>query len=161
MQHVTNNVCTTINSLENSMRVRLFACTAIATLGLGLAACGEKKPSTPPASATPEPAKANPNGKVIVVEATTNEKGNFFTPNDIKAHAGDVLRFTLVQGVHNVNFVADSNPGVANLPPLSAFLQLPGQTIDIVVPDAKGKRLYFQCDPHALLGMVGHVTVED
>ncbi|MFL5576746.1 MAG: plastocyanin/azurin family copper-binding protein [Gemmatimonadaceae bacterium] len=39
------------------------------------------------------------------------------------------------------------------------MLQLPGQTIDVKVNWAPGTH-YFQCDPHAALGMVGHVKVE-
>jgi plastocyanin len=99
-------------------------------------------------------------GKVIVIEATSDEKGNYFTPNEIEAHHGDVLRFTLKLGVHNVHFLPDSNPGKTGLPPASEMLQLPGQTIDIPVNLAEGK-YYFQCDPHAALGMKGHLEVED
>ena len=101
-----------------------------------------------------------PGGKVIVVEATTDEKGNYYTPNKIEAHKGDVLRFTLKLGVHNVNFLPDSNAGKAGLPPASEMLQLPGQSIDIPVNFAAGK-YYFQCDPHAALGMKGHLEFED
>jgi plastocyanin len=39
------------------------------------------------------------------------------------------------------------------------MLQLPGQSIDIPLNFGKGK-FYFQCDPHAALGMKGHVEVE-
>lgn len=99
-------------------------------------------------------------GKVIVVEMITDESGSYFKPKDIEAHPGDILRFTLTAGVHNVHFVADSNPGIPNLPPASELLQLPGQTVDITVPSAKDKKLYFQCDPHAALGMIGHVEIE-
>ena len=102
--------------------------------------------------------KPGPGGKVIVLEATTDEKGNYFTPNEIEAHKGDVLRFTLKVGVHNVHFLPDSNPGKTGLPPATEMLQLPGQTVDIAVNFASG-RYYFQCDPHALLGMMGHMTV--
>ena len=104
--------------------------------------------------------KPGPGGKVIVVEATTDEKGNYFTPNEIEAHKGDVLRYTLKIGVHNVHFLPDSNPGKTGLPPASEMLQLPGQTVDIPVNFAAGK-YYFQCDPHAALGMKGHLKVED
>jgi plastocyanin len=93
------------------------------------------------------------------VEANTDEKGaNKFTPSEIEAKTGDVLRFTLVSGVHNVNFLADSNRS-ATMPPPSAMLQAPGQTHDVKVTWAAG-RYYFQCDPHALLGMTGHLTVK-
>jgi plastocyanin len=99
-------------------------------------------------------------GKIIVVEAYSDANGNYFKPNEIEAHRGDVLRFTLKAGVHNVNFLPDSNPGKTGLPAASDLLQLPDQTYDVKVTFAKG-RYYFQCDPHAALGMKGHVKVED
>ncbi len=100
-------------------------------------------------------------GEVIVVEMITDETGNYFKPRDIKARPGDIVRFTLTTGVHNVHFVADSNKGVAGLPAASDLLQLPGQTYDFTVPSAKDDtKLFFQCDPHALLGMVGAIEVD-
>jgi plastocyanin len=39
------------------------------------------------------------------------------------------------------------------------MLQLPGQTKDILLDFGTGS-FYFQCDPHALLGMVGRVNVQ-
>ena len=132
----------------------------MATLGV---ACG--KESKPAAPATVEPAapaaSAAPAGagKVIVVEAYSDAQGNYFKPAEITAKSGDILRFTLKAGVHNVNFLADSNPGKAGLPKASDMLQLPDQTYDVVVTFAKGK-YYFQCDPHAALGMKGHLQVE-
>ena len=136
-------------------------------LGIGaLLACakGEKAatPDTSGAAAAAAPSgEVTPKagGKIIVVYATTDEKGNYFTPNKIEAHQGDVLRYTLKIGVHNVHFLPDSNPGKKNLPPASEMLQLPGQTIDIPVNFEPGK-YYFQCDPHAALGMKGHLEVE-
>jgi plastocyanin len=98
---------------------------------------------------------------VIEVKMLTDDEGNNkFDPADITAKEGDVLRFTLVSGVHNAHFVADSNKTATGaLPPATQLLQLPGQTTDITLGFGKG-RFYFQCDPHALLGMIGHVTVE-
>ena len=90
-------------------------------------------------------------GKVIEVGMFTDAEGNYFTPKHIEAHRGDIVRFVLKSGVHNVNFVPDSNPGKSGLPKASDFLQLPGQEFDVVVSMAPGK-YYFQCDPHALLG---------
>lgn len=104
--------------------------------------------------------KPGPGGKVIVVEATTDEKGSYYTPTHVEAHQGDVLRLTLKIGVHNIHFLPDSNPGKTGLPPASEMLQLPGQTFDILVNFAPGE-YYFQCDPHAALGMKGHLEVED
>ena len=143
-----------------------------AVLGLSLvAACGGKEgsgaadthqmaptPTTTAPGSTRTPAEG---GKVIVIEMTTDAQGNNkFSPNDFEAHQGDVLRFTLGSGVHNVHFLADSNRTLTNPPAASPLLQLPGQTYDIAVDFPEG-RYYFQCDPHALLGMVGHVKVED
>jgi plastocyanin len=141
--------------------------TLVLTLAL-LAACskGEKAPApdtSGAAAATTTPGgevTPGPGGKVIVIEATTDEKGNYFTPSEIEAHKGDVLRYKLKIGVHNVHFLPDSNPGKTGLPPASEMLQLPGQTIDIPVNFASGK-YYFQCEPHAALGMKGHLKVED
>lgn len=128
-----------------------------------VAACGGGKSSgdTP---ATPSGAAATPSvaatGNVIVIKMITDAKSNRFEPSEIEAHRGDVLRFTLEVGVHNVHFLADSNPGIPNLPPASDLLQLPGQTVDVPVDFPAGKTIYFQCDPHAPLGMRGHVKVE-
>jgi plastocyanin len=70
-----------------------------------------------------------------------------------------VIRYTLVQGVHNAHFLPDSNPGKPGLPPAGPLLQVPGQTYDVKVTWDAGS-YYYQCDPHALLGMVGRVTVK-
>ncbi|MEO7963869.1 MAG: plastocyanin/azurin family copper-binding protein [Gemmatimonadaceae bacterium] len=131
------------------------------------AACGEEKKTVsdsttaaPVAQPATGPQTPDPGGKVIPVEMATDAKGNnSFTPNNVEASKGDVIRYTLVQGVHNVHFLPDSNPGVTGLPPASQLLQLPGQTEDVKVTWGAG-RYYFQCDPHALLGMVGHVVVK-
>ena len=99
-------------------------------------------------------------GKIVTVRMLTDGTGNRFEPADFEVHPGDVIRYTLETGVHNVHFLADSNPGKQGLPTSpSDYLQLPGQTYDVKVTWAEGK-YFFQCDPHALLGMVGHVEVE-
>ena len=137
----------------------LFATAALLACSKGEKTSGgdSAAPAAPPAAGGETKPAAG--GKVIVVEATSDEKGNYFTPNEIEAHRGDVLRFTLKLGVHNVHFLPDSNPGKKDLPPASEMLQIPGQTIDIPVNFAEGK-YYFQCDPHAALGMKGHLEVE-
>lgn len=98
-------------------------------------------------------------GTVIEVKMITDDKGNYFEPANITAKQGDVLRFTLVSGVHNVSFPAASNAGAGALPEASPYLQLPGQTHDLAVTVAAGEYA-FQCDPHAALGMVGTLTVQ-
>jgi|SRR5689334_10807944 len=146
----------------NTSRVAVVMITGL--IALGACSKGEKggadtsAGAAAPAAAGGEATPA-PGGKVIVVTATSDEKGNYFEPNDIEAHKGDVLRFTLKTGVHNVHFLPDSNPGKKSLPPASDMLQLPGQTLDIPVNFEEGK-YYFQCDPHAALGMKGHLEVE-
>ena len=140
-----------------------------------VAACGgSEKASSDTAqqpSATGAPAAAasgfaenltpDAGGKVITVDLVTDDQGNNkFVPNELEAHRGDVIRYTLKTGVHNVDFLADSNTVKTGLPGASALLQLPGQTIDYKVTLAPGK-YYFQCDPHAALGMKGRLEVEE
>lgn len=137
----------------------LFAVVTIAACAKGDNGAVDTSAAAPAAAQSGE-VQPRAGGKTIVVEATTDEKGNYFTPNKIEAHRGDVLRFTLKLGVHNVHFLPDSNPGKKNLPPASEMLQLPGQTIDIPVNFEPGE-YYFQCDPHAALGMKGRLEVED
>src|SRR3990172_7517877 len=124
------------------------------------AACGGAKDAAAPGADAAAPSVAA-TGKVITIMMITDEKSSRFEPSEIEAHRGDVLRFTIGVGVHNVNFLADSNPGIPDLPPASELLQLPGQTLDITVDFPAGKTLYFQCDPHAALGMRGHLKVDD
>ena len=145
------------------MRVLFVSASALV-----FAACGGgEKPATdadataaPPAGALTMPVTLTPCAtcKVIPVTMTTDDKGNYFTPNKFDANEGDVIRFTLAIGVHNAHFLPDSNPGRTGLPPASVLLQLPGQTTDVVLDFGTGE-FYFQCDPHAALGMKGHVTV--
>lgn len=145
---------------------RLHALRTAAITLVFLAACGrgggDATPDSPAGGAGPDTkaASVTPTGKVITIEMFTDEQGNYFKPKEIEAHRGDLLRFTLASGVHNVHFLPDSNPGKTGLPPVSEFLQLPGQTYDLTVSMAPG-HYYFQCDPHALLGMVGKLEVED
>ena len=144
--------------MTTQFRLVVVGCLLLAT------ACGGSK-DAPPAMEQPvgpPPAAAAPTaaGKVITVEMITDETGSYFKPKEFEAHPGDIIRFTLTIGVHNAHFVADSNSGVTGLPPATELLQLPGQTVDVVVPAAPGKRLFFQCDPHAALGMIGYVKVE-
>lgn len=135
----------------------------------GLAGCSsESKPTAaapssaaPAANAAPSgPQTPDPGGKVVTVELSSDGTGNYFKPADIHAKRGDVVRFTLKVGVHNVHFLPDSNAGKTGYPAAASdLLQLPSQTYDVLVHLAKGT-YYFQCDPHAALGMKGHLTVE-
>jgi plastocyanin len=139
---------------------------ALLSAGFGIAACGkqaasDKGAAAPAASgaATGGAPAAPPTGKIITVEMISDAVGNYFKPADFEVHRGDVIRYTLTVGVHNVRFLPDSNPGKQNLPKASDLLQLPGQTFDLPVNLEPGT-YYFQCDAHAALGMKGHVTVK-
>lgn len=146
--------------MTHHIHFRGTAILAITTALLGVACSKDATPtSEKPAASQPVTAKGA-SGKVIVVEAYSDANGSYFKPNDIEARPGDIVRFTLKSGVHNVHFLPDSNAGKSNLPPASEMLQLPDQTYDVNVTFAKGK-YYFQCDPHAALGMKGHLEVED
>lgn len=136
----------------------IVACGGSAANKTDSSAAPSAAPSTATAAAGPQ--TPDPGRRVIVVEAMTDEQGNnVFKPAKVEAHRGDVLRFTLKGGVHNVHFLPDSNPGKSGLPAASDMLQIPGQTYDLKVTLEPGK-YYFQCDPHALLGMKGRLEVE-
>lgn len=151
--------------------IRVPFLTALAAV-VTLAACGGAKDSAPSDGATPAAEQASASnaggeqtpdagGQVITVEMLTDDQGNnIYRPAEVTAKKGDVVRYTLVSGVHNVNFVADSNANAQGLPTKpSDMLQLQGQTYDVKVVSPPG-RYYFQCDPHALLGMIGHLVVQ-
>lgn len=129
---------------------------------LALGACVDKgaAPAVESNAAEAAAPEAAASGNVIEVKAITDDRGNRFEPNEIHARSGDVLRLVLVSGVHNINFLADSNPGVSGLPGPSDMLQLPGQTYDVPISVGPGE-YYFQCDPHAALGMTGKLEVKD
>jgi plastocyanin len=147
-----------------SFRTARAVCAA--SLVFAVVACGGDKPAATDSAAGAAPAAAAsagapaPTGTVITIEMITDDTGNYFKPAEVTAKPGDVLKFVLTTGVHNVHFLADSNPGVSGLPAATAFAQLPGQALEIPVTMAAGKSYYFQCDPHAALGMKGHVTVQ-
>jgi plastocyanin len=135
---------------------------AIASVLLAMAACGGDR-QAPDASSgaqptTPGVATPDPGGSIITVDMVTDGEGNYFEPADFSVRRGDVVRFVLRSGVHNARFVPDSNPGRNRLPPETSYLQLPGQTYDIKI-DVDPGTYYYHCDPHALLGMIGHLTV--
>jgi plastocyanin len=140
-----------------------FATLAVAVTIFAACGGGAETASTPTNGSAPtgsSNAAVKLTGKVIEVEMYTDENGNYYKPNDIEVHRGDVLRFVLKAGVHNVHFLADSNPGKTGLPAASEYLQIPGQTWDLTVDFAPG-HYFFQCDPHAALGMVAKLEVED
>jgi plastocyanin len=166
---------------QERLMARTILGNAAVAAALGLAACGggdrpaasggAKTESTLPAG-TPPPAttatpsgpvslgeNATPGGHTIDIRMVTDDRGNRFVPDTIHAHPHDVLRFTLETGMHNVDFLAARNPGVRGLPGPSELFQQPGQSREYVVGLKQGS-YYFQCDPHAALGMAGTLIVE-
>lgn len=143
-------------------RTNIFAVSSVLTAATLLAACssGDAPKAPGGAAVTASAPSVKLTGRIIEVGMHTDAEGNYYAPKDIEAQRGDIVRFILKTGVHNVNFPADSNAGKTGLPAASDFLQLPGQEFDVVVSMAPGK-YYFQCDPHALLGMVGQLAVSD
>lgn len=143
--------------------IKLVALAGAVAGALFTTACGGgDKPSPGGTEGGPSAAPAAQRaatGKTIVVEMVTDETGNYYSPKEIEARRGDLIRFTLKIGVHNVNFLPDSNDVKTGLPAPSEMLQLPGQTYDFVVNLEEGE-YYFQCDPHAALGMTGKLEVE-
>src|SRR5687767_10889233 len=112
---------------------------ALAAAGMVMVtACGgdrapadETATSQPAGSATSASGPASPDagGKIILVEMETDAAGvNKFEPANFAAKRGDVIRFTLISGVHNAHFLPDSNPGKTGLPAAGPLLQLPHQT---------------------------------
>ena len=145
------------------MPTRPVRIASFVALTLILAACGKdgaKTSGTEPGKPAAGGDAVAPSGKIITVQMIADEKGSRYEPSEIEAHRGDMVRFTLGVGVHNVHFLPDSNVGVANLPEPSDMLQLPGQTYDLTVALVAGKTYYFQCDPHVPLGMKGHLKVD-
>jgi plastocyanin len=145
----------------NHMRLLVSVAAAFSLIACS---AGEKKEGEQEAeqksAETPATQAAAATGDTIIIEAWTDGTGNYFKPNEIEAHQGDVLRYVLKAGVHNVHFLPDSNTIKEGLPPASDMLQLPEQTYDLVVNMKEG-HYYFQCDPHAALGMKGKLEVED
>ncbi len=138
----------------------------VVLFALAAGACGSPDTGAVPgtdssSAAAPSAAAATAStGTVIEIKAITDDKGSRFEPNEVEAKPGDVLRIVLVTGVHNISFPAEKNPGAQGLPAPSDMLQLPGQTHDVPITFAPGDYA-FQCDPHAALGMVGKLEVED
>ena len=116
--------------------------------------------AAPAAPAQPTLGEAvKPNGTVHEVKLIADAKGARFDPTAVTARDGDVVKFVLASGAHNVHFLPEKNPGAQGLPAASDMLQLPGQTYELLV-GAKPGTYNFQCDPHAALGMVGTLTVQ-
>lgn len=137
------------------------------------AACGggdQTETAAPGAAATAEPAaapaatpvEAGATGQVHTVRMLTTQGGasGVFEPAEITVKKGDTVRWVqeTTGAAHNVSFAPAINQGMANLPSQSPYLTTAGQTYDLVVDMEPGAYNY-QCDPHAMMGMVGKMNI--
>ncbi|HEU5359477.1 MAG TPA: plastocyanin/azurin family copper-binding protein [Gemmatimonadales bacterium] len=106
-------------------------------------------------------AAAGPRSPTVVAVAMVRDAtgATYFAPSNITAQPGDTLRFIVTAGMHDVDFAADSNPAGVRLPAATALIEHPGEAVNVVVALPPGT-YYFQCDPHVMRGMTGHLTVE-
>ena len=110
--------------------------------------------------AAPPPApKAAPRPGNVVEVLMVSGRGELFDPGHVTVKRGDILRFKLEMGVHNASWPAAENPAGVKLPDATPYLQVPGQTYDVLIDMPPGEYTY-HCDPHAVLGMIGKLTVE-
>jgi plastocyanin len=113
---------------------------------------------TPGASATPD---AGGQIHEVAMVSTQGGASGEFQPKTINVKKGDVIRWTMGDGVvmHNVSFSqADSNPSGFTAPSDSPFLTQQGQTFELKIDMAPGTYNYV-CVPHEMTGMVGTITV--
>jgi plastocyanin len=135
-----------------------FAMMVAAAMGLTLTLGGcADGPAVAGEGGSGQPS-VTPTGNVVEVIMTSG-RGEVFDPGHITVKQGDVLRFKLEMGVHNASWPADQNPAGVNLPEATPYLQIPGQTYDVLIEMPPGEYT-FHCDPHAVLGMIGKLTVE-
>lgn len=135
---------------------RLAVVVMGATLALG--ACAAEG-SGPAAGGTERSPSVTPTGTVVEVLMVSG-RGELFDPGHVTVKRGDVLRFKLEMGVHNASWPAAENPSGVSLPETTPYMQIPGQTHDVLIDMPAGEYTY-HCDPHAVLGMIGKLTVED
>lgn len=117
------------------------------------------EPAAAPAAA---PAQAGATGQVHTVRMLTTQGGasGVFEPAEITVKKGDTVRWVQETSgaAHNVSFAPAINQGMSNLPPQSPYLTTAGQTHELVVNMEPGAYNY-QCDPHAMMGMVGKMNI--
>jgi plastocyanin len=117
-------------------------------------------PAPPPTS--PEAPAATGQGQVHEVRMVTTQNGasGVFEPANITVRRGDTIRWINDGGAaHNASFPPAENAGAANLPGPGPYLTTAGQTYEIQVSMDPGTYNY-QCDPHALMGRTGTITVQ-
>ncbi|MEO7042706.1 MAG: plastocyanin/azurin family copper-binding protein [Gemmatimonadaceae bacterium] len=97
-------------------------------------------------------------GHVVTITMERDSTRAYFRPASVDVSVGDTLRFVDDAGRHNIDFLPDSNPRNVRLPAATGYVEHSGETILIPMTLPPGN-YFFQCDPHAAMGMVGKVTV--
>jgi plastocyanin len=138
-----------------------FVKLAAAALGMTLvvAACDNGAGGVAGGADAGRRASVEPTGNVVEVLMVSG-RGEIFDPGHVTVKRGDVVRFKLEMGVHNASWPAAQNPAGVQLPEATPYLQIPGQTYDVLIDMPPGEYTY-HCDPHAALGMIGTLTVEN
>lgn len=135
-----------------------FGRGVLAVLGLAVvAACGAAGDAATVEGSRAAGPTVPATGTVVEVKMMSIG-GEKFGPEELTVRRGDVVRFVLESGVHNVSFPASENPSGVSLPDASPYLQVPGQYHDVFIDFPAGEYT-FHCDPHVFLGMVGTLTV--
>ena len=83
----------------------LFSTAAIAGCSGEKKEGGDNESAEHAAKSSEAPAASAATGDTIIIEAWTDGTGNYFKPKKVEAHPGDVLRYVLKVGVHNVHFL--------------------------------------------------------
>jgi plastocyanin len=138
------------------MKIARLAAAAVGVV-FAVAACGDGGEALSAGGGGPA-AGVTPTGDVVEVLMVSG-RGEIFDPGHVTVKRGDVLRFKLEMGVHNASWPAAENPAGVQLPEATPYLQIPGQTYDVLIDMPPGEYTY-HCDPHAALGMIGKLTVE-
>ena len=126
----------------------------------GEAATGTETAAPAPAAGAETAPAAQGTVHEVKMVTTQNGASGVFEPANLTVKKGDTIRFTTDGGApHNVSFPPAENAGAANLPPAGTYLTTAGQTYELVVGMDAGTYAY-QCDPHAMLGMKGTLTVQ-
>jgi len=163
-----------------------FTGVALVASAVILGACGGEKKDEAAAPAAAAPAAAAPaaapaaagtaapiTGATIEVKMIGDDKGYRFEPNDIKAKAGDAIKFVMISGgPHNVAFDAatlpadvktqlDANFGADKMAELSSNMKMnPGETFILSLGGIKAGTYEFHCTPHLAMNMKGKITVQ-
>ena len=118
--------------------------------------CPQAKIPAPPGSACIDPPPPPPPPKTVSIFPTMD---NTFLPDDVTISMGDSVVFKLT-GIHTATQVSQSDWEANQAVPLEGGFQFSAQSADTAwKPTAPGE-VWYICEPHAAMGMKGHITVK-